>query len=274
MAVALRPPYSSGQLTAAHRPSFSSRCHAARRCWDCSPDSDESSAELLAFEEGGEVLVEPRHAIPRRTARLRGPGRSPRAEDSPRERLRSCRHPAVPIPRWSVDFTFDAEQLALQDVARRAMDEVDGALLRRLADDDAGFTPELWDRLVSLGWTSMLIPGEGAGPPRDVHRPRADGPGAAARPVLLLGGGGHAGRPGARGAGPPGGAGRRGDPGDRGGAGAGPRRPAGHGPDPGRPQGGRMGAARGQADGGRRAHGRLGHRGRSGGGRDPVLPGP
>jgi alkylation response protein AidB-like acyl-CoA dehydrogenase len=62
-----------------------------------------------------------------------------------------------------VDFTFDTEQLALQDVARRAMDEVDGGLLRRLADDDAGFTPELWDRLVSLGWTSMLIPGEGAG---------------------------------------------------------------------------------------------------------------
>jgi alkylation response protein AidB-like acyl-CoA dehydrogenase len=62
-----------------------------------------------------------------------------------------------------VDFTFDAEQLALQDVARRAMDELDVGLLRQLADDDAGFTPDLWDRLVSLGWTSMLIPGEGAG---------------------------------------------------------------------------------------------------------------
>ena len=62
-----------------------------------------------------------------------------------------------------MDFTFDAEQLALQDVARRAMDEVDGDTLRGLADDDAGFTPELWERLVSLGWTSMLIPGEGAG---------------------------------------------------------------------------------------------------------------
>jgi len=62
-----------------------------------------------------------------------------------------------------VDFTFDTEQLALQDVARRAMDEVDGGLLRQLADDEAGVTPALWDRLVSLGWTSMLIPGEGAG---------------------------------------------------------------------------------------------------------------
>ena len=62
-----------------------------------------------------------------------------------------------------MDFTFDAEQLALQDVARRAMDEVDGDLLRRLADDDLGYTPELWERLVSLGWTSLLLPGEGAG---------------------------------------------------------------------------------------------------------------
>ena len=62
-----------------------------------------------------------------------------------------------------MDFTFDAEQLALQDVARRAMDEVGGALLREMADNDVGFTPELWERLVSLGWTSMLIPDEGAG---------------------------------------------------------------------------------------------------------------
>ncbi len=62
-----------------------------------------------------------------------------------------------------MDFTFDAEQLALQDVARRAMGEVGGDTLRQLADDPIGVTPELWDRLVSLGWTGMLVPGEGAG---------------------------------------------------------------------------------------------------------------
>ncbi len=62
-----------------------------------------------------------------------------------------------------MDFTFDAEQLALQDVARRAMGDVDGDTLRRLADDPTGFTPELWDRLVSLGWTGMLAPDSGAG---------------------------------------------------------------------------------------------------------------
>ena len=62
-----------------------------------------------------------------------------------------------------MDFTFDAEQLALQDVARRAMGEVGGDTLRQLADDPIGVTAELWDRLVSLGWTGMLVPGEGAG---------------------------------------------------------------------------------------------------------------
>ena len=62
-----------------------------------------------------------------------------------------------------MDFTFDAEQLALQDVARRAMGEIDGDTLRLLADDPVGVTPELWARLVSMGWTGMLVPGEGAG---------------------------------------------------------------------------------------------------------------
>ncbi len=62
-----------------------------------------------------------------------------------------------------MDFTFDAEQLALQDVARRAMDAERETSLRMLAEDPVGVTPELWNRLVDLGWTSMLVPGEGAG---------------------------------------------------------------------------------------------------------------
>jgi alkylation response protein AidB-like acyl-CoA dehydrogenase len=62
-----------------------------------------------------------------------------------------------------VDFTFDAEQLALQDVARRAMDEVSGDFVRRLADDPVGFDAGQWDRLVELGWTGMLQPGSGGG---------------------------------------------------------------------------------------------------------------
>jgi alkylation response protein AidB-like acyl-CoA dehydrogenase len=58
-----------------------------------------------------------------------------------------------------VDFTFDAEQLALRDVARRVLErEVDGATLRQLADDPRGVTEQLWDRLVELGWVGMLVP--------------------------------------------------------------------------------------------------------------------
>jgi alkylation response protein AidB-like acyl-CoA dehydrogenase len=68
------------------------------------------------------------------------------------------------VPRGvAVDFTFDAEQLALQDVARRAMDDIGGDDVRRLADDPVGFDTRHWARLVDLGWTDMLRPGSGAG---------------------------------------------------------------------------------------------------------------
>jgi alkylation response protein AidB-like acyl-CoA dehydrogenase len=58
-----------------------------------------------------------------------------------------------------VDFTFDAEQLALRDVARQALErEIDGNELRRLADDPEGVTGALWERLVELGWVGLLVP--------------------------------------------------------------------------------------------------------------------
>lgn len=67
-----------------------------------------------------------------------------------------------------MDFTFDAEQLALRDVARQALERaVDGATLRALADGPTGTTDELWGTLVELGWTGLLVPeahgGAGAG---------------------------------------------------------------------------------------------------------------
>jgi alkylation response protein AidB-like acyl-CoA dehydrogenase len=67
-----------------------------------------------------------------------------------------------------MDFTYDAEQEALRDVARQAMDrEVGGDLLRRMADDTDGFDGGLWSTLVGLGWTGLLVPesfgGAGAG---------------------------------------------------------------------------------------------------------------
>src|SRR5450756_1729452 len=58
-----------------------------------------------------------------------------------------------------MDFTCDAEQEALGDVARQAMDrEVGGARLRQMADDPDGIDADLWTTLVDLGWTGLVIP--------------------------------------------------------------------------------------------------------------------
>jgi hypothetical protein len=58
-----------------------------------------------------------------------------------------------------MDFTYDAEQEALGDVARQAMDrEVGGARLRQMADDPDGIDADLWTTLVDLGWTGLVIP--------------------------------------------------------------------------------------------------------------------
>jgi alkylation response protein AidB-like acyl-CoA dehydrogenase len=60
-----------------------------------------------------------------------------------------------------VDFTYDDEQLALQDVARTALErECTPQQLRELADDPTGITPALWSTLVDLGWTGLLVPAE------------------------------------------------------------------------------------------------------------------
>jgi alkylation response protein AidB-like acyl-CoA dehydrogenase len=64
----------------------------------------------------------------------------------------------------SMDFTYDAEQEALRDVARQAMDrEVGGALLRQMADDPDGVDAALWAKLVDLGWTGLVLPVEVGG---------------------------------------------------------------------------------------------------------------
>ncbi len=64
----------------------------------------------------------------------------------------------------AVDFTYDDEQLALQDVARTALERECGPdLLRQLVEDPAGITPALWSTLVDLGWTGLLVPEEHGG---------------------------------------------------------------------------------------------------------------
>jgi alkylation response protein AidB-like acyl-CoA dehydrogenase len=60
-----------------------------------------------------------------------------------------------------VDFTYDDEQLALQEAARGALERACGPeVLRQLADDDTGTTPALSSALVDLGWTGLLVPAE------------------------------------------------------------------------------------------------------------------
>jgi alkylation response protein AidB-like acyl-CoA dehydrogenase len=63
-----------------------------------------------------------------------------------------------------VDFTYDNEQLALQDVARSALERECGPdVVRQLADEPEGITPALWSTLVDLGWTGLLVPEEYGG---------------------------------------------------------------------------------------------------------------
>ena len=60
-----------------------------------------------------------------------------------------------------MDFTYNEEQLALQAVARTALERECGPeLLRQLAEDPTGVTPGLWTTLVDLGWTGLLVPAE------------------------------------------------------------------------------------------------------------------
>src|ERR1700733_11576190 len=70
----------------------------------------------------------------------------------------------TPRGRGAVDFTFDDEQLALQDVARAALErECDPEMVRTLVDEPTAMTPALWSTLVELGWTGLLVPTEFGG---------------------------------------------------------------------------------------------------------------
>ena len=63
-----------------------------------------------------------------------------------------------------MDFTFSPEQIALRDAVRSFLAvEAPNEYVRRMAEhDDAGVTPEVWRKIVDLGWTGLLVP-ESAG---------------------------------------------------------------------------------------------------------------
>jgi alkylation response protein AidB-like acyl-CoA dehydrogenase len=64
-----------------------------------------------------------------------------------------------------VEFTFSPEQDALRAAVGdflRAEAPID--YVRRMAEeDDAGITPEVWNQIVSLGWTGVLVPEQHGG---------------------------------------------------------------------------------------------------------------
>jgi alkylation response protein AidB-like acyl-CoA dehydrogenase len=63
-----------------------------------------------------------------------------------------------------VDFTFSADQDALRDTARAFLaDRSPSAYVREMADDERGFTDDLWSQIVDLGWTGILVPEEQGG---------------------------------------------------------------------------------------------------------------
>jgi alkylation response protein AidB-like acyl-CoA dehydrogenase len=59
-----------------------------------------------------------------------------------------------------MDFTFSPEQEALRDAVRAFMHaKAAKEYVRRMSEhDDAGVTPDVWDHIVSLGWTGLLVP--------------------------------------------------------------------------------------------------------------------
>jgi alkylation response protein AidB-like acyl-CoA dehydrogenase len=63
-----------------------------------------------------------------------------------------------------VDFTFSDEQEELRRAVRGWLQRRSPrAHLQAMEDHPVGITPELWDELVELGWTSLLVPAEHGG---------------------------------------------------------------------------------------------------------------
>jgi alkylation response protein AidB-like acyl-CoA dehydrogenase len=58
-----------------------------------------------------------------------------------------------------MDFTFNEDQDDLRRTVRSFLErESPSAYVRAMAEDDRGFTDAVWDRLVELGWTGVLVP--------------------------------------------------------------------------------------------------------------------
>ncbi len=58
-----------------------------------------------------------------------------------------------------MDFTFSDDQDALRDAVRSFLaNEAPSAYVRAMADDERGFTDELWGKISEVGWPGLLVP--------------------------------------------------------------------------------------------------------------------
>jgi alkylation response protein AidB-like acyl-CoA dehydrogenase len=63
-----------------------------------------------------------------------------------------------------MEFVFSEDQEHLRASVRDLLDrECPPSYWRPLLDDERGFTDDLWDRVVELGWTGLLVPTEAGG---------------------------------------------------------------------------------------------------------------
>lgn len=58
-----------------------------------------------------------------------------------------------------MDFGFNEEQEMLRDSARSFLEnECPTTYVRKMLDDETGFSPDLWRRIADMGWTGILFP--------------------------------------------------------------------------------------------------------------------
>src|SRR5436309_1452655 len=58
-----------------------------------------------------------------------------------------------------MDFTFNADQEELRRTVRSFLErQSPPSYVRAMIDDERGFTDEVWDQLVELGWPAILVP--------------------------------------------------------------------------------------------------------------------
>ena len=63
-----------------------------------------------------------------------------------------------------MDFGFSEEQEMLRQSARAMLErECPPALVRRMMEDERGYSPELWRRMAELGWLGLVLPADFGG---------------------------------------------------------------------------------------------------------------